>query len=95
MAKSGALQIGMLIVLLSLAFSVSVEANKIKIVTTFPILADFAQEVGGDRAEVISLVPIGVDPHSWEPTPRDARSVASSHIVFSNGGDLMLGWIAN
>lgn len=87
MAKRSALQVGLLIlVVFSVTFSVSVEAGKTKVVTTFPILADFAQEVGGDRVEVISLVPIGADPHSWEPTPRDARSVASAQIVFSNGG---------
>lgn len=87
MVKNGAPKIGVLVLIMLLGTcTFMVEAGDIRIVTTFPILADFAQEVGGDRADVISLVPIGADPHSWEPTPRDARSVASAHIVFSNGG---------
>ena len=51
----------------------------------FAIIADFAQQVGGDQVEVVSLVPALADPHSWEPTPQDARAVAAFDILFVNG----------
>jgi ABC-type Zn uptake system ZnuABC Zn-binding protein ZnuA len=47
-------------------------------------LADIAQNVAGSRLKVTSLLPIGVDPHSFEPTPRDARAVAESRAVIIN-----------
>jgi ABC-type Zn uptake system ZnuABC Zn-binding protein ZnuA len=47
-------------------------------------LADIAQNVAGSRLRVASLLPIGVDPHSFEPTPRDAKAVAESWAVIIN-----------
>jgi ABC-type Zn uptake system ZnuABC Zn-binding protein ZnuA len=47
-------------------------------------LADIAQNIAGSRLRVTSLLPIGVDPHSFEPTPRDARAVAESRAVIIN-----------
>jgi ABC-type Zn uptake system ZnuABC Zn-binding protein ZnuA len=48
-------------------------------------LADIAQNVAGDRATIEPLIPIGVDPHSFEPTPADARKVADSTLLIANG----------
>ena len=47
-------------------------------------LADIAQNVAGSRLTVTSLLPAGVDPHSFEPTPRDARNVARSRVIILN-----------
>ena len=47
-------------------------------------LADIAQNVAGSRLTVMSLLPLGADPHSFEPTPRDARSVAESRVIIIN-----------
>ncbi|MBM7789600.1 metal ABC transporter substrate-binding protein [Tenggerimyces flavus] len=52
--------------------------------TTTETLADLAQQVGGDRVEVSSLVPAGGDPHSYEPTPADAGRVAKADVTFTN-----------
>jgi ABC-type Zn uptake system ZnuABC Zn-binding protein ZnuA len=48
-------------------------------------LADVAQNVTGDRLAVTSLLPVGVDPHSFEPTPGDVRKVAASDVLIVNG----------
>ncbi len=48
-------------------------------------LADMAQNVAGDRLKVEALLPIGVDPHSFEPTPRDVTRVARSQVLVVNG----------
>jgi len=48
-------------------------------------LADIAQNVAGDRLMVEALIPIGVDPHAFEPTPTDIRKVAASQVLIANG----------
>ena len=62
--------------------------GKLNVVTTLPLFADFAREIGGDRVEVNSLLPVGSDPHTWEPVPSDVQRVAEADIVFANGLDL-------
>lgn len=48
-------------------------------------LADIAQNVAGDRMRIDALIPLGVDPHSFEPTPQDVRRVADSKLLIVNG----------
>ena len=48
----------------------------VKVLATETFLADIAQNVAGDRLKVAALLPIGIDPHSFEPTPQDAAKVA-------------------
>ena len=64
------------------------DSGKINVITTLPLFADFAREIGGDRVEVTSLVPLGADAHTWEPTPGDVQRVADADIAFANGLDL-------
>jgi ABC-type Zn uptake system ZnuABC Zn-binding protein ZnuA len=47
-------------------------------------LADIAQNVAGDRLAVTSLLSAGTDPHSFDPTPRDAAKVAKARAVIIN-----------
>ena len=58
-------------------------ALKVLAVETF--LADIAQNVAGDRAQVTALMPLGVDPHAFEPAPADIRMVAESQVLIVNG----------
>lgn len=60
-------------------------AGQPKAVATINILADFVARVAGERVEVTSLIPVGGDPHTYEPVPRDVQRVAESQIVFYNG----------
>ena len=62
--------------------------DKIQAVTTLPLFADFVREVGGDRVDVASLIPAGVNPDNWQPVPGDAERVAGADIAFANGHDL-------
>lgn len=59
-------------------------SGKVNVVTTTEILADLVQQVGGDRVSATSLVPAGGDPHSYEPTPADAKRVARADVTFTN-----------
>lgn len=48
-------------------------------------LADIAQNVAGNRLKVTALLPTGVDPHSFEPSPGDIARVAESDLIIVNG----------
>jgi ABC-type Zn uptake system ZnuABC Zn-binding protein ZnuA len=51
--------------------------------TTF--LADMARNVSGDRLQVDSLLPVGADPHGYQPTPSDVAKISKSTVLIVNG----------
>ncbi|MEL7163378.1 MAG: zinc ABC transporter substrate-binding protein, partial [Bacteroidota bacterium] len=55
------------------------------VVASASIFADMANVVGGDHVRVEMVVPIGGDPHIYEPTPDDVRLVAAADLVLVNG----------
>jgi len=59
--------------------------EKIKVVATISIIADIVKNVGKDRVEVTSIVPVGGDPHIYEPTPSDPLALEKADIVFYAG----------
>ena len=73
------------LIVVALATAVPAVAEKLKVVATFSILADMTARVGGDRIALTTLVAPEADAHVFEPTPADARSVASADVVFVNG----------
>ncbi len=62
-----------------------VNQTDIKVIAVESFLADIAQNVAGDRLVVETLMPRGLDPHSFEPTPRDVARISDSDILFANG----------
>ena len=77
--------IGMAVALAQALEAKAAEPAKPVAVATISILADFVQAVAGDTLVVESLVPLGGDPHTYEPVPSDARRLARAAIVFRNG----------
>src|SRR5262245_61711321 len=63
-------------------------AKTIKVVTTMSILTDMVKNVGSDRVMVENIIPIGAGPEDYQPTPRDAQTIAEADIVFYNGHGL-------
>src|SRR5688572_29230534 len=61
------------------------EHEKITVVASFYPLYEFASRVVGDRAEVSSLVPAGVEPHDWEPTVEDVSRGRAADVLVING----------
>ncbi|MEN9235697.1 MAG: metal ABC transporter substrate-binding protein [Gloeomargarita sp. GMQP_bins_25] len=55
------------------------------VVATFTIVADMAQQVGGERVRVESLVPPGVEIHGYEPTPRGMARLQQARLILENG----------
>ncbi|MFZ5944579.1 MAG: metal ABC transporter solute-binding protein, Zn/Mn family [Bacillota bacterium] len=52
------------------------------------------QRIAGDKADVESIIQLGVDPHSWEPTPEDLVDLEKAHILFCSGVG-MEEWVGN
>jgi len=69
---------------LSMSFFSLAQSNHPKIVATASMIADMAQNIVGDKFEITTIVPIGKDPHTYEPTPSDATKVANAKVVLKN-----------
>jgi zinc transport system substrate-binding protein len=54
-------------------------------VASFYPLYEFSRQVAGHRADVVSLVPPGAEPHDWEPSPRDVARLAKATLFVYNG----------
>ncbi|MGL6075692.1 MAG: metal ABC transporter solute-binding protein, Zn/Mn family [Fimbriiglobus sp.] len=52
---------------------------------TTSIIADAAQQVGGEHVRVVALMPAGSDPHNYTPQARDAETLAEAQLILSNG----------
>ena len=73
------------------------DKNKLQIASSFTMITDIAEAIGGEHVEVHNLVPSGMDPHEYEPKPIDVRKVSESDIVFAFGLNLeggTHGWLA-
>lgn len=60
----------------------------LRVLAVESFLADIAQNVAGDRLKVESLMPLGIDPHAFQPTPRDVAKIAESQLLVMNGAGL-------
>lgn len=60
----------------------------LKVVTSFTILEDMVEAIGGDLVTVHNLVPTGTDPHEYEPLPDDIRAAADAELMLYNGLNL-------
>lgn len=65
-------------------------ADKLKAVTTFTVIADIAQNVAGDAAEVVSITKPGAEIHGYQPTPRDLLRAQDADLILWNGLNLEL-----
>lgn len=60
----------------------------LSVVATTSLIGDAARRVGGSRVTVRVLLPIGADPHAYDPRPQDVAALANAQIVLVNGFDL-------
>ncbi len=68
----------------------AVAAERMKVVTTFTVLADMAQNVAGDAADVVSITKPGAEIHGYEPTPQDIVRAYDADLILWNGMNLEL-----
>ena len=61
-----------------------VEVDKISDATTTNLIQDWVENVGGDRVEVMAIIPHGMDPHAFKSTPKnmkDIEAVSYTHLT--------------
>lgn len=68
-----------------LQFSKDEQSSKLKVISSFYPLYDFAQKIGKDNVDVQLIVPEGVEPHDWEPTIQDVQQIQKSDLIIING----------
>ncbi|WP_259616590.1 metal ABC transporter substrate-binding protein [Paenibacillus doosanensis] len=66
--------------------------GKVNVVASFYPLYDFTQKIGGDRVNVINLVPTGVEPHDWTPKSRDMQNLSKAQMFVYLGAGFE-GWV--
>jgi manganese/iron transport system substrate-binding protein len=64
--------------------------DRLKVVTTFTILQDIAQNVAGDAADVVSITKPGAEIHGYDPTPQDIVRASDADLILYNGLNLEL-----
>jgi manganese/iron transport system substrate-binding protein len=64
--------------------------DRLKVVTTFTVLAEMAQNVAGDAADVVSITKPGAEIHGYQPTPRDIVRASDADLILWNGLNLEL-----
>ena len=79
--------------LFSLPISLQAQEKPL-VVSSASIFADMASAIGGDLIESVSIVPIGGDPHIYEPTPGDVSLLVKADLIFQNGLTFE-GWITD
>ncbi|MFC4808363.1 metal ABC transporter substrate-binding protein [Paenibacillus sp. GCM10023250] len=66
--------------------------GKLNVVTSFYPLYFLAQSIGGADANVVNLIPAGVEPHDWTPKSRDLDTASKAQLFLYNGAGLE-GWV--
>lgn len=64
------------------------DSKKISIVTTIYPLYDFAINIAGDKAEIINLIPAGIEPHAFELTTGNMKLIEQADILVYNGANM-------
>lgn len=59
--------------------------DEVNVVATTSLIGDVARQIGGSRVTVRALLPIGVDPHAYEPRPQDMAALTEADLVLVNG----------
>ncbi|CAM4233999.1 metal ABC transporter solute-binding protein, Zn/Mn family [Paenibacillus tarimensis] len=68
------------------------DPDKLNIVTSFYPLYFLASEIGGDRVDVMNLIPAGIEPHDWTPKSQDLTKASNAALFIYNGAGLE-GWV--
>jgi zinc transport system substrate-binding protein len=68
-------------------------ASKVNVVASFYPILEFVKQVGDDRVQVSSLIPLGVEPHDFEPTIQQIQNAERADMLVYNGAGFEGPWI--
>ncbi len=84
-----------LIILILLVFCLSAcqtvmiqTGSGLRVLAIESFLADIGQNIAGDRFTVESLIPVGADPHAYQPSPQDVVKIVAADVLILNGANL-------
>lgn len=62
--------------------------GRLRVLTSFYPMYDFACKIGGDCVDVTNMVPSGTEPHDWEPSTNDLKNLEKADVFIYNGADM-------
>jgi zinc/manganese transport system substrate-binding protein len=62
-----------------------IDGREINVVATTPMIGEFVNQIGGDSINLTVLMPLEANPHTYEPAPQDAGTIADADLVFYTG----------
>ena len=66
--------------------------SKVKVVASFYPIYEFVKEIGKDRVDAESLIPVGIAPHDFEPTVQHIQNAENADLIVYNGGGFEGQW---
>lgn len=69
-------------------FPAAAEGEKLTVYASFYPMYDFASKVGGDKVNVVNMVPAGMEPHDWEPAASDIVGLENADVFVYNGAGM-------
>ena len=62
--------------------------GRLRVLTSFYPMYDFACKIGGDCIDVTNMVPSGTEPHDWDPSTNDLKNLEKADVFIYNGADM-------
>lgn len=66
--------------------NLTLAAEKLQVMASIYPMAEFCRGVGGDLVDVYQMVPNGIEPHDYEPSPKDLVKLGNMRVFVYNGG---------
>ncbi|EIJ66243.1 periplasmic solute binding family protein [Candidatus Nitrosopumilus salaria BD31] len=63
----------------------TIDNSKLQVISSFNPLYEFSKNIGQEKVDVVLLLPVGVEPHDWEPTIKDVQRMQKSDLIIING----------
>lgn len=97
--RYGLLLVSMIVLILAACSNETSEKEKeddgkLKIMTTFYPMYEFTKNIAGDKADVELLIPSTIEPHDWEPTPKDIGNIQKADLFVYNSDDMET-WVSD
>lgn len=68
-------------------------ASPLTVAVALQPYANIVKNIGGDKVDVVTLLPPGADPHTFEPKPATLKSFARASVYFSDGSGMDEAWM--